>query len=103
MTNYTSAPWRLWTAHTPENPDEYPPPGEGDRRIVGADNICIGVLFGGFSSLPELEHNHALIAAAPDLLTELKDILDWALVEKAPLRAQEIAHIRTAIAKAEGK
>lgn len=47
--------------------------------------------------------NARLIAAAPNLLNELKEVLDWALVEKAPLREQEINSIRKVIAKAEGK
>lgn len=45
----------------------------------------------------------ALHKAAPELLKELKGILDWALVEKAALREVEIDSIRNVIAKAEGK
>lgn len=41
-----------------------------------------------------------LIAEAPNLLKELERVLDWAVVEKAPLRAQEIASISDAIARA---
>jgi hypothetical protein len=43
-----------------------------------------------------------LLAAAPELLSELESILEWAIIEKAPLRPQEIAHIRAVIAKATG-
>ena len=46
--------------------------------------------------------NARLIAAAPDMLAELRDILDWALVEKAALPPQEIEHIRAVVAKATG-
>jgi hypothetical protein len=42
-------------------------------------------------------------AAAPDMLDELKQILEWAIHEKAPLREQEIASIRSVIDKAEGR
>ena len=94
---HTPAPWRLWKAHTPEKPDEYPLPGEGDRRLVGADDICLGVLFGGFSTLPELERNHALIVAAPDMLAVLK------VVHASGLSADLEPAVRAAIAKAELK
>lgn len=51
----------------------------------------------------EDEANATLIAAAPDLLRELVMVYEWATVEKAPLRAQEIASIKRAIAKAGGR
>lgn len=44
-----------------------------------------------------------LIAAAPDLYAELAEVLEWAVSEKAPLRDQEIASIRAALAKARGE
>ena len=47
--------------------------------------------------------NARLIAAAPDLLDELLDVLDWAVTERAPLRKQEIESIRKVIAKATGE
>lgn len=37
---------------------------------------------------------------AVELAEELNDILEWATVERAPLRAQEIAHIRALLTKA---
>lgn len=40
--------------------------------------------------------------AAPDLLKELSDILEWACTEKAPLRPQEIRSIQAVIYKATG-
>lgn len=55
-----------------------------------------------FPTREESQANARLIAAAPELLAELRDILDWAVTEKAPLRAQEIASIRAVIAKATG-
>ena len=57
---------------------------------------------GSEDSITEAEANTDLIAAAPDLLHELQEVLEWALVEKAPLREQEIQSIRAAIDKAKG-
>ena len=53
--------------------------------------------------LEEARANARLIAAAPDLLAELKSIHDWAVLERAPLRKQEIESIRKVIAKATGE
>lgn len=39
---HTPEPMRLWR---PEN-DEYPEPHPTDARLVGADGLCYGVLFG---------------------------------------------------------
>lgn len=44
--------------------------------------------------------NARLIAAAPDMLDELENILAWATTEKAPLRQQEIESIRATLRKA---
>lgn len=49
------------------------------------------------------EANANLIAAAPDLLEELKEVLTWATVEGIALRQQEIDSIRAVIAKATGE
>ena len=46
------------------------------------------------------EGNQALLAAAPALRDELRDVLEWALVERAPLRQQEIDSIRAALRQA---
>lgn len=47
--------------------------------------------------------NARLIAAAPRMLQELKEILAWAKEEGAPLRAQEIYSIEKVISLAEHK
>jgi hypothetical protein len=49
------------------------------------------------------EANARLIAAAPDMLRELKSILEWAVYEHSPLMPAEIASIKATIAKAEGR
>ena len=52
----------------------------------------------------ELEPADArLIAAAPELLFELQEILEWARVERAPLRLQEMESIARLISKATGE
>lgn len=48
------------------------------------------------------EANARLIAAAPELLNELVLILEWAQIEKAPLRKLEMERIAALIAKATG-
>jgi len=66
---------------------------------TGAQNIVTAM---ARKSSPEAMANALLIAAAPDLLHELREILEWATKEKAPLRDQEIASIKLVIARATG-
>lgn len=61
------------------------------ERVALLDGVKLG---------KKLRSRARLIAAAPKMLKELQDILDWALVEKAPLRDIEIASIRGLIAEA---
>ncbi len=42
------------------------------------------------------------MAAAPEMLLELKLILEWHEIEKVPLRENELCSIRAVIAKAQG-
>lgn len=51
----------------------------------------------------EAAENKRRAECFPDLLKELKDILEWAVLERAPLRDQEISSIREAIRKATGE
>lgn len=46
--------------------------------------------------------NACLIAAAPAMYEELREVLAWATTERAPLRDQEIASIRAVLRKATG-
>jgi hypothetical protein len=46
--------------------------------------------------------NAKLILAAPDMLRELQDVLDWSRTEREPLGENEMDSIREAIAKATG-
>lgn len=79
---HTPAPWR------DDGYRIYAP----DDRVITEYKHCDD---GGYSDGP-------LLAAAPELLNELKEIIAWALNEKAPLRDKEIERIRQLIAKAEG-
>jgi hypothetical protein len=45
-----------------------------------------------------LEERDRLAAEVAKLRAELQNVLEWSLVEKAPLRAQEIKSIRAALA-----
>lgn len=65
--------------------------------------VCVYTIDGHRPGALEASANAKLIAAAPEMLAELREMLEWALTEKAPLRAQEIASIRAVIAKATGK
>ena len=47
--------------------------------------------------------NARLIAAAPKMLAELKEILAWHRIESTPLRAQELESIAAVIAQATGE
>jgi hypothetical protein len=49
------------------------------------------------------EANARLIAAAPDLLHEVRSVLEWALFERKPLRDVEIGSLRRVIEKATGE
>ena len=44
-----------------------------------------------------------LIAAAPSMYAELEQVLEWAFVERKPLRAQEIESIKRLLASARGE
>jgi hypothetical protein len=48
-------------------------------------------------------NNAVLIAAAPAMYSELREILSWALTERAPLRQQEIDSINFVLNQAEGR
>ena len=71
------------------------------RRTAYPHNVCkLGI--GGLSSAEIMDRGN-LIAAAPEMLEELRAILAWARIEKAPLRQLEIDSIAALIAKAKGE
>lgn len=99
--------WRLWAAHTVEKPDEYPLPHAGDRRLLDERNICLGILFGGYPTLPQLETAHEMIVAAPEVTEALRDTLN--MLQAAHMQCgvdhrgnKRVIKARAALAKATG-
>jgi hypothetical protein len=77
----------------------------GDRRLVGANLISPGIVFGGLG--PETDANARLIAAAPELLAALKlaepiVALAYGRNPQYPSNSHALTNVRDAIAKAEG-
>jgi len=69
------------------------------------DALSVGTVDGSVAIIPLDESNvdnAQLIAVAPEMLAELRNVLEWTRIEKIPLRAQEIASIERVIAKATG-
>jgi hypothetical protein len=70
----TKGPFQLWK---PQHPDKYPEPHAGDSRLLDANNICIGILFGGYATLPQLEPTQEFLAAcSPDVVIGLVDEIE---------------------------
>ena len=85
------------SGHTP-GPWTFTPDPHGSL-----DDYMVGPLDGPADAVAVCSSKDArLIAAAPELLKELSEVLAWATVERGPLRKQEIDSIRAAIAKATG-
>jgi hypothetical protein len=76
MTEHTPTPWRGWDCLKEFGKDEYPEPHPGDIRIVGDNNVCIGVVFGGYASLPEADANSAYIVKACNAFPKLIAVLE---------------------------
>lgn len=94
MSKYTKGPWFR---------DSYT--DGGPFHVMNADGYAIADMALEYSSIedPEVhEANARLIVAAPELLDELVLILEWARIEKAPLRDMEIERIAALIDKATG-
>lgn len=95
MTGHTPGPWVYLTV------DHIPPNSVYSTSIKGY--VVSVAMKPSFTTSEQWAADARLIAAAPELLEELQSILEWALIEKAPLRGQEIRSIRAAIAKATGE
>lgn len=91
---HTPTPWREWNVIREEGADEYPAPYAGDLRIVGRNNICVGIIFGGVAGLPECEGNAALIVKAVNNHQALVDAL-------RAIDALAVAHTIGAIGRAQ--
>lgn len=79
--NPTPTPWREWNVMAERGEDEYPTAHLGDIRLVGANDLCVGVLFGGHASLPECDCNAAFIVDAVNNHELLKQKLEFAEFE----------------------
>ena len=96
-TKHAPGPWFIWEGGVYSGRPKVMKRGElsgYDARICEIDDMD--------GTARSRKANARLIAAAPDLLDELLSVLDWAVTERAPLRAQEIESIRKVIAKATG-
>ena len=87
MSKHTPAPWNV----------------TGFERIVVNDSLgrTLALAPGSSNDLDEMKANAALIAAAPDMLAALQDILDLWDDPNMPM-GDLLARVRAAIAKAEG-
>ena len=103
-TKFTPGPWYVFhSAHRGRFDDDGPGAFSiGDAPTARSANILCS-RYEWPERAEEMKANARLIAAAPDLLDELLDVLDWAVTERAPLRNQEIESIRKVIARATGE
>jgi len=75
MSEYSPAPWRTWDCISERGSDEYPEARKGDVRLVASNDLCLGVIWAGHQSMPELEHNAALIIRAVNSHEAMVDVL----------------------------
>lgn len=75
MKPHTPTPWAEWDVMSTEGKDEYPTAQNGDIRLIGQDKICMGIIFGGYKSLPDLDGNAAFIIRACNAHDELIEAL----------------------------
>lgn len=97
---HTPGPW-IWDDNTlrPANPD---PNTSNVSSILDAES-GYGFMGGDvLATCAELNADLALIAAAPELLEALQRLLSWEIA-RLPVRSEDIAFARAAIAKATGQ
>ena len=97
---HTPGPW-VWDDNTlrPANPN---PDTSSVHSILDAEG---GWGFLGSdvrATCAELDADRVLIAAAPELLQALQRLLSWEIA-RLPVRAEDIAFARAAVAKATGQ
>lgn len=95
MSKHTPGPWRVYPVMWPDDEVTF-----DSFRILGADNVSPAIVFGGVEEAP---YNARLIAAAPELLEALRDLVDAVGTNPDEWLKQPMAYARRAIAKAEGK
>lgn len=97
---HTPGPW-MWDDNTlrPANPN---PDTSSVHSILDAEG---GYGFLGSDvqkTIAELDADRVLIAAAPELLEALQRLLSWEIA-RLPVRSEDIAFARAAVAKATGQ
>lgn len=97
---HTPGPW-IWDDNTlrPANPD---PDTSSVHSILDADGGYGFLLSDVRATCAELDADRTLIAAAPELLEALQRLLSWEIA-RLPVRSEDIAFARAAIAKATGQ
>ena len=97
---HTPGPW-MWDDNTlrPANPN---PDTSSVHSILDAEGgwgfMCSDVQ----KTIAELDADRVLIAAAPELLEALQRLLSWEIA-RLPVRSEDIAFARAAVAKAKGQ
>lgn len=93
MTKHTAAPWHIGT-----------PPPNGEQAIGAQNGMMVAIATTGVGMKEETLANARLIAAAPELLEALKDVLDKIpLTDSGYFETPTARKARAAIAKAEVK
>lgn len=109
MNKHTPGPWGIckWDSKTIEARIQYLHEDDEDAE---PESIVVADVYGGDLEGREADANARLIAAAPELLEALKELIAWGL-ESLPGEVslgysgieQDIAHAKAAIAKALGE
>lgn len=114
-TKHTPGPWEVGLTRTTKLQAltfiEIPVHVGGDGQTVGHGNALALVHLGGAGATSLEEHdvlaNARLIAAAPELLTSLRALVDWARQHTSPMQPNSphalLVDARKALDKAEGR
>jgi len=98
MSKHTLGPWQVIEPRTAMLGECY-----SIRTIAAPADIWNGYVGGVVYSSPNAKANAALIAAAPDLLAALREVVEWLdNTDSVLANARTIEQARVAIAKAEG-
>lgn len=89
----TTGPWRVerWLESGP------------NMQVVGADDQVVAIAAGLLRPVDELEANARLIAAAPDLLAAVHELMDCGPSPRVREWRIAMAKAEAAVAKAEGR
>ena len=93
MSKHTPGPWHASGPTITTGPTESDPVGYGIA-------ILLNPYAGAVGAADRVDANAALISAAPNLLTALRDLIEWAAVVDPEQDCDELHAARAAIAKA---